>query len=58
MSSAAAAAAEPYTDVHAHLRDEAVAGLAARRVQVRHRWEMGTLPRVSDDAALGVVDAR
>src|SRR5690348_14095393 len=46
--------AEPYADAQAHLRDELWRVWLRVEYQVRARWELGTLPRVADEASIGI----
>jgi hypothetical protein len=46
--------AEPYADAQAHLRDELWRVWLRVEYQVRARWEIGTLPRVADEASIGI----
>ncbi|MSP63938.1 MAG: AAA family ATPase, partial [Myxococcales bacterium] len=46
--------AAPYPDLHAHLRDELWRVWLRVEFQIRNRWEMGILPRVADDATIGI----
>ncbi len=45
---------EPYPDVRSHLRDELWRVWLRVQYQIQSQWELGALPRVADDAGIGI----